>query len=487
MKTPRASLQAARKARHWTQQRVAALIGVDRKTYNRWETGETDPHPFGIEQACLVFGMTAQELGLNDERDADQPQETEHHVLITPSFLPVTTMRIEEQPADWNVWISLKQLSILTMVYSQENTLGVREMQQTTTHTIRLIDHMLSHYQQQETQQLSRRQALASLAALPIAWSATPINHHLTKPFLAQCAAAVTTSWHLFKSGDFSAIEGLLPLYVPALAQLAIQSSAFQQEAARLAVLTKILQGSVAMHRLQFSVREQCCLEATTFAQYTRDPIIRGLAWMYLGYTYSFCPPLRLAMALEALQKGMALLEGQTTSLIYSDICLGLADVHAQLNHEKQALSYLQKAHTHFPINWEHDEYALYAECGLNTLYQWSGKTYLNLAQTHPSQGYQRHAWDAIDQSMSITPISDRSMTETIIYRADLARLLRDLDLYRTNIEQGAHMALEVGSRKRLSEVYHIFQQTPTAWLKDPQLQTIATDVFQQSPISGKR
>ncbi len=63
---PREKLRAARNARYWSQGRAAAEIGVDRKTYQRWESGETDPHPYGIEQACRAFEMTAWELDFAD-------------------------------------------------------------------------------------------------------------------------------------------------------------------------------------------------------------------------------------------------------------------------------------------------------------------------------------------------------------------------------------------------------------------------------------
>lgn len=489
MKTPRIRLQAARKARNWTQKRIADLIGVDRKTYNRWEMGETDPHPYGIERACQIFGLTASELDFHPDDPGIHQTSQEKDLQETSSLLSLASTGLEDEPSDWIVWMSTQQASLLTTLVAYGRSLPVREIQQMTDHHLRHMYAVLHHYEKQDEYHLSRRQALTTLAALPLAWKTIGTDQHLASNFITHCAVAIPTTWHLFRNDDYPAIERLLPHYIEPLAKLAQQSSSLQPEAARLAVLAKILQGLVAMHRFQIPFREHCCLEATMLASHARDPLIQALAWMYLGYTYALCPPPRLTLALEAFHKGLHSVSS-SSSLIASDICLGLADIYAQQGQEKQALRYLHEAQNRFPAQWEMDEYALYADCGLNTLHQWTGKTYLSLAAHYPSQRYQHQAWDAIDQSLAITPLSDRSMNETILYRAEAARDLHDLDRYQESLEQGVQMALH-GSKKLLFDVHHLFQQTPSVWLHEPRLQELAQNVFAphtlvtQLPTSG--
>ncbi|HEY4036077.1 MAG TPA: LamG-like jellyroll fold domain-containing protein [Ktedonobacteraceae bacterium] len=57
-------LRAERIKRGWTQARVAEAVGVDARTVGRWERGKALPYPYFREQLCLLFGKTAQQLGL---------------------------------------------------------------------------------------------------------------------------------------------------------------------------------------------------------------------------------------------------------------------------------------------------------------------------------------------------------------------------------------------------------------------------------------
>jgi transcriptional regulator with XRE-family HTH domain len=70
MPQPNLKLQAARKQRHWSQEQAAAAIGVDRKTYNRWERGLSFPQPKLLDAACKVFGMSAATLGFDSVLEA---------------------------------------------------------------------------------------------------------------------------------------------------------------------------------------------------------------------------------------------------------------------------------------------------------------------------------------------------------------------------------------------------------------------------------
>ena len=70
MPQPNLKLQAARKQRHWSQEDAAAAIGIDRKTFNRWERGLSFPQPKLLDAACKVFGMSAAALGFDSLLEA---------------------------------------------------------------------------------------------------------------------------------------------------------------------------------------------------------------------------------------------------------------------------------------------------------------------------------------------------------------------------------------------------------------------------------
>jgi transcriptional regulator with XRE-family HTH domain len=63
MSEPNKKLRAAREQKYWSQEEAAAAIGIDRKTYIRWENGQSHPQPAMLGRACKAFGKTAEELG----------------------------------------------------------------------------------------------------------------------------------------------------------------------------------------------------------------------------------------------------------------------------------------------------------------------------------------------------------------------------------------------------------------------------------------
>src|SRR4051794_6996268 len=65
---PNRQLQAARKARGWTQSEVAERIGASSSlNVTRWERGMTSPSAFYLKKLCQLFDMTPKELGLHQE------------------------------------------------------------------------------------------------------------------------------------------------------------------------------------------------------------------------------------------------------------------------------------------------------------------------------------------------------------------------------------------------------------------------------------
>ena len=93
-------LKAERMKRGWTQAKVAEAVGVDTRTVGRWERGKAFPYPYYREQLCLLFGKTAQQLGLlsayqdtilEDVTSFSIPSSTPQHA-IQSSFLADPSM-----------------------------------------------------------------------------------------------------------------------------------------------------------------------------------------------------------------------------------------------------------------------------------------------------------------------------------------------------------------------------------------------------------
>lgn len=65
---PPTNLIEERKRRQWSQQEMADLLGTTQHTVSRWERGASAPGPYFRTKLCALFGKTAQELGLLQEK-----------------------------------------------------------------------------------------------------------------------------------------------------------------------------------------------------------------------------------------------------------------------------------------------------------------------------------------------------------------------------------------------------------------------------------
>ena len=65
------NLKYEREQRGWSQARVAEQIGTDPGTISRWERGFSSPSPYFRERLGQLYGKTAEELGLLEQRQTD--------------------------------------------------------------------------------------------------------------------------------------------------------------------------------------------------------------------------------------------------------------------------------------------------------------------------------------------------------------------------------------------------------------------------------
>jgi transcriptional regulator with XRE-family HTH domain len=57
-------LKKARWLRGWSQRELADRLGTTVVTIKRWERGSQQPRPYFRLQLCMLFSMSAEELGL---------------------------------------------------------------------------------------------------------------------------------------------------------------------------------------------------------------------------------------------------------------------------------------------------------------------------------------------------------------------------------------------------------------------------------------
>ncbi len=501
---PNDLLTAARLEKCWTLAMAAEKANVSIEAYSRWEYGTQIPRLSSLKLLCDAFGKTAEELGFGflvkktplaqEQRDHSEQQEAPSAGFMTltqeeaGSLFPLLKEDgiMTDEARDWAAWFGMKQAQILTMIRMWRGRASFcDEIQMMVDQEIQMIDKELQQYRAEKHQAISRRQALVTIAALPttLIWGPGLVSNAALEEFLPLCAASVTSCWHLMKGAGFAAVSDILTRFVPSLATIALRPSPYQQAAARLATQTSIIQGIVVMHQLNFTAREACCKEAVRYATLSQDNKLQAASWMYLGYTYSHCYyPRQPQAAIPIFHKALHAL-GDETSLLRSDILMGLSEAYAQCKEEQEALHYAGRAQEYFPAYPELDPSFLYADCGLNTLYQWQGKTYLQLVEHFPDAGYQQQATDSLMRSIGIHSISARSANETAIYQADAARVLGELEIYADTLRQAAHMARDIGSRRRYHDAWLVYQRTPERWARESHIQALAKDVFKPLPM----
>jgi len=89
----RTKLVAARAHKSWTLEQAAERIGCAPNTLSRWELGVMTPSSFNRARLCAIYGMTTEELGLEEEviRLTDLPAFTgDLQVFLNADF----TMRL---------------------------------------------------------------------------------------------------------------------------------------------------------------------------------------------------------------------------------------------------------------------------------------------------------------------------------------------------------------------------------------------------------
>jgi len=491
MQAPNERLRASREQKHWSQQKAAEKIGIDRKTYLRLETGQTYPQPGTLDLICKAFDLPARELGFGGaQQNGSQAMAQSLH----PAPATLAPLPIANDMPDLSIRISMILAQIM-------HTIGARsaqglfwcEIQAMVNEEVSVLDEMLLQQPCRDEYLISRRQALMTLAALPTALLVRKFPVQLTQQrvrvnpadFLPPCAASIMACWHLLRGDDLVAVASLLPQYMPTLTALAVQPSTHQQAAAALAAQGNILQAIAAMHQLKVTERERYCREAIRCGYLSRDSSLTAAALMYLGYTYSFnVRPRQPEQAIRAFREALQVL-GTDDSLLKSDILMGLAEAYAQRHDDAKALENMTLAQNYFPTYPQADPSYIYAECGLNVLYQWEGKMYLELAERYPQRGYAQRAWDALALSADTQSINGRSISETVLCQADAARLQGDLTTYTDYIRDGLQMALTLGSRKRYNEAVELYQKTPEPWLKEQHIKVLTKEF--SGKLSGKR
>jgi tetratricopeptide (TPR) repeat protein len=378
---------------------------------------------------------------------------------------------------EWPTWFGIRLARLVALVHSWQGSVDEIDSLQALVHQeILMFDASAPEgddFGSSSAHDLSRRQALLTLTALPVTFavsnaaSADTRDPATTKDFfLSQCAASLTASWHLLRGSDLSTIDHMLSTYLLPLEGVARHSSRYQKAAAGLASQAHRICGIIALHRNRLKVREHHCRQALRYASVASDPSIRASALVSLASTYFYnSEPARAAAVFEETSDvgvGMSPLQ---RARVYAELSV----VYGQLNREQDAIRSAGLAEEIYPEQPEQDPSFLYAEFTPASLTLEQGLAYIALAEQDPGRGYQRKAGDIFARFESEMPADapDRIRFEIINHQARTAVLLDDIDAYEIYAHRGLDGVITLGSRQRLKEMKSAWCDAMARWPRE--------------------
>ena len=328
--------------------------------------------------------------------------------------------------------------------------------------------------------EMSRRQALITLATLPLAFGgprSCPETDPATELFLSHCGASLTACWHLLKGSDLDTVNRLLNSYLIQLEMVARRPSKYQRVAARLASQGHRISGIIALHRNHIRAREHHCRQAVEYAALATHVPSQVSALISLASTHFYqSDP---AEAAAVYERALAF-DADMSPLQRSRVRAELSVVYGQLGREQETRECADLAEQLYPQAPEQDPSHLYAEFTRASLTLEQGLAYAALAQRQPERGYQEIAANifARIESAGKAVVPDRIRYEIINHQASTAVLLGDLDAVEGYLARGVEGALLLGSKQRKKEVRAAWNLANQAWPGDRRLKAIGAELM---------
>lgn len=383
-----------------------------------------------------------------------------------------------DQITDWPVWFGMRLAHATSMVHNW--TGGQSDTLQTLLHQEIMMFDASAPYGGPTVFETSRRQALVTLATLPLTLGAPRTftnSNAATEFFLSHCGASLTACWHLLKGSDLDTVDRLLNGYLMELEMVARRPSKYQGAAARLASQGHRISGIIALHRNHIQAREHHCKQAIEYARIAEDVGSRVSALISLASTYFYeSDPVRAAETYE----NALVFDADMSPLQRSRTRAELSVVYGQLGRERETLESVELAEQLYPEQPEHDPSYLYAEFTRASLTLEQGLAFAALAERRPERGYQQTAANVfarVEHAVQ-TSVPDRIRFEIINHQAATAVLLGDMEAFEVYMARGVEGAILLGSKQRQKEVRAAWRVANEAWPAEPRLRNIGRDLM---------
>jgi transcriptional regulator with XRE-family HTH domain len=453
-------LRAARIRKCWSERDVFRVIGVDKRTYQRWEGGQL-PQPFYRKKLCELFEMTLDDLG------------------ILPSDMPVTSepepaleeTRQEEIVQATHEGNGSKATSHSVIVLDEEQVALLLTF-------LRLGEDNMAHFDPERRAALLEALGIVSTVALapldPALWkSITGMSAkapYISEEALGEFDNLVTISWRLLRGNDLAAVEYLLPKFFPKMVQLVQQPSTHQQRLAALVAHGYNIQSLLSGHKDDLSARLTESKKSEQYSQLAHNRDLEVTALIAQAVTYDYNK--HHQKSLQVYQRAEQLIQSGTSTDIVSPLSsarvyAGLAGSYARCGQQELlAKKYLDLAHLTMPDEPELDPSFYYADVGRFTLLLWGGRMYLEL---DPEE-----AWNTFSQFENQTNIPERIRTEFLNHMVEASIACGDMERSITTLEAAIKAANALNSERRKRDTREFYGTMRTLWRHEPKVKGIA-------------
>jgi transcriptional regulator with XRE-family HTH domain/tetratricopeptide (TPR) repeat protein len=485
---PRTMLEhLIRHVRNQTYAEAAKDLGISARHLGRLarREREADPeelHPTTRRALVETFGLALEVLlgpWLSSAESTTTPESLD-------SLLPDRTVaQAQDSPLgsdDWPIWFGTQVAQMAAVVNDWDLDGELPTALQHLLHQGAAVFDAVSWDDPTPAVVISRRQALATLAAMPMAagTGATPAGRDIDL-FVARAAGSLTACWHLIQGNDLTTVSTAVGSYVSRLEAIARMRSAKRPAAALLASQAHRLLGIVALHRQMINLREQHCHQAIHFARVSGDAstVIAALISLASTFYYRNQPADAARVFEEALR-----IQFDVPPLQRSRVNAELAVVYAQLGRDRESLESGASAVALYPSNPTEDPSSVYAEFTPASLALERGIACLELANRTDSRGYSRQAVEILEAALDAPaqPVPHRIRFEIVSHQARAAVLLRDLESFERHINDGIRGMESLPSAQRQRELVAAWRLAQEAWPSERRIVHIARAIESTTP-----
>lgn len=311
-------LIAARERKHLSQAEAAERINVGLVTYQRWEAGKRKPQPQHMRHLCEVFEALGEHKGEVLEWKVLSAGEKQFSLPPIPTISEAGMLAREAMNASFCEQVDELEVFITTHMTTHLWFLAFKDhptyddKRCSIRQAIKEFDSMNTN---NKNYQITRRDALCSLAALPL------ITFGLSVPekevastqyggVLAQCAASLDACLELYKNGNAS--EMLLGFrcvskYLTVLQTISKTSPHNQNEALDLATQYALLKTMLGWHCAGSAATIWYAQDAVALSNETGDLTLQLSAYSKLAWAYFY--EKKYSQALVPALKADALLQ----------------------------------------------------------------------------------------------------------------------------------------------------------------------------------